>query len=168
MAYTKNFTSLQERLDELGEDFVFVEEDVSNITTNLPGVFTQVQALLSRVGALEHGHAPPPLVLSGGLTTASMILDDVTGVPIASVGQLFQKLVILEKENATMRAEIGSQGGVMVGTFMLPSKGALDVLIREELPIGGLMLFDLFVDIGTLHCHNPNVDPGNSSSSLLD
>jgi hypothetical protein len=119
-AYTKNFTSLQERLEELGEDFGFVEEDIANITTNLPGVFTQVQALWGRVGALELSQAPRPLS-GGGLTKASLILDDSTGVPIASLGQMFQKLAILEKENATMRAEIdGEAARKIVRSFHKP------------------------------------------------
>ena len=163
---TKNVKDINERLDNLGEEFVLVDSDLSNLNNNLPGVFNQVRSLFTRVGALEQGSSSSHLSTSGSLSTASLILDEVSGLPLASVGQMFQKLASLEAENAAMKLEIGARGGVAVGTFAFSSMSALDALVSAELPILGLSLFDLFVDIGSLHCHNPNVEPGNTASSI--
>jgi hypothetical protein len=42
----------------------------------------------------------------------------------------------------------------------------LDKVLVDELPSGGLVVVELFVDINILLCNHPNVDPGNASSSL--
>ena len=42
----------------------------------------------------------------------------------------------------------------------------LESVLTNEMPAGGLVFVELFVDINILPCHNPNLDPGNASSML--
>jgi hypothetical protein len=71
----------------------------------------------------------------------------------------------LVTENVRLGALVGSQGGIAVGSFTFPSIEALWKVIDREL--SGDYPWEIFVDVVTLHIHNPNVEPGNAAS-LLD
>jgi hypothetical protein len=157
---------LQGRIDELGEDFKAVDEDVINIGSVLPTVMSEVSVLQSRVQALEGISLPGMVATAGVLSTSSLVVDDSSGLTITSLGQMIQLCENLAKENGRLRSEIGGQGGVSVGSFSFASITELEDLVTAEMPAGGPFAFKLFVDLSTLPCHNPNFDPGNSTSSI--
>ena len=154
--------SLNNQVVELHDDFVVVDSDV---TTNLPRIFNQVGTLSSRVQSLENGVGAPILTTSA-LTTLSIVNDCVTGSPLFTLGNLLQKLTVLENENSSLKSQMGTKGVVSLGAISFPSLSVLESVVGAELQLGGLMCFELFVDCSTVHCHNANVDPGNSSSTL--
>ena len=157
---------LQGRIDELGVEFGVVDDDVIKIGSVLPTVMNEVSSLQERVRALEGISSPGMAPTAVGLTTATHVMDDATGMTLISLGQLIQKCENLAKDNVRLRSEIGGQGGVSVGSFSFASAQELDDLVTTEMPAGGSFPFELFVDIATLACHNSNFDPGNSTSSI--
>ena len=114
--------------------------------------------------ALEHNSSTTPL--SSGLSTASVILDAATGFPLLSVGELLAKVADLGLENSKIRSEIAAQGGTTFDAHTFTSESVLEKVLVDELPSGGLVIVELFLDINILLCHHPNVDPGNAHSSL--
>ena len=157
---------LQGRIDELGEDFGVVDDNVIKIGSVLPTVMNEVSTLQNRVRVLEGISSPGMVPTAVGLNTSSPVTDDATGMTVITLGQMIIWCENLTKENARLRSEIGGQGGVSVGTFSFASIQELEDLVTAELPAGGIFPFELFVDLNTLSCHNSNFDPGNSMSSI--
>ena len=152
--------SIQTRMEELNEDMTFIDNDVGTVANAVSDVLRQVNTLSNRVVGATANAAPSPSLLR----TSSVIVDD-AGLPIISVGEMMSQLATLGTENARLSALVGSQGGVVVGSFTFPSIHALGEVIDREL--SGDYPWELFVDVATLHIHNANVDPGNAAS-LLD
>lgn len=157
MEHTKVFLRYQTKVDELDEDVSFIDTNVGTLRNTLGDVLLQVNALTSQVGSVGMGITHGPGSSSAALSISSVIVDD-AGVPVTSVGKLLGQLVALETENARMRSMDHSQGGITVGLFTFSSINELEAVMDR---------YQIFVDISTLHIHNPNVDPGNSTS-LLD
>jgi hypothetical protein len=82
------------------------------------------------------------------------------------LGELISKVVLAGEEVSQMRAEINSQGGFTLDSHIFTSMGVLEAVLKNEMPTDGLVCVELFVDVNILPCHNPNLDPGNASSSL--
>ena len=151
------------RFEELVEDVEAMDADFKRLVPNLR---QGVAALGARVLGLERDGACVPLV--AGLTTSSIIHDG-DGSPVAVLGELIARMGSLERDNTLLRSDIRSQGGVSFGSHVFTSMGALEIVIRSELPgglVGGLMCVELFPDPNILLCHNPSVEPGSASTSL--
>jgi hypothetical protein len=153
------FANILARMDELDEDMSFIDTDVSTVANGISDVFGHVNTLINRVGSTA-GAATSPSALS-----ISSVIVDASGLPLTSVGTLLSQLDLLVNENARLSAMVGAQGGLTVGAFTFSSIEALAEVMDREL--SGAYPWDIFVDACTLHIHNPNVDPGHSSS-LLD
>ena len=85
---------LQGRIDDLGDDFKAVDEDVINIGSVLPTVMSEVSALQSRMRALEGISLPGMVATAGVLSTSSLVVDDSSGLTITSLGQMINDPVV--------------------------------------------------------------------------
>jgi hypothetical protein len=137
-------------MEGLDEDLIFVDNDVGTIANAVSDVLGHVNTLTNRVGATAVAAPSPPV-----LSTSSVIMDD-SGLPLTSMGTLLSQMASLVTENARLGALVGSQGGIAVGSFTFPSIEALGEVIDREL--SGDYPWEIFVDVGTLHIHNPNVE----------
>jgi hypothetical protein len=155
------FASILTRMDEVEEEMNFIDNDLVTVANGISEVMGHVNTLPNRMGATV-GAAPSPSVFA----TSSVIVD-ASGSPLTTVGQLLGLVDSLVTENSRLSAMVGSQGGLTVGSFTFASIDALAEVIDRELSGAGVYPWDIFVDVGTMHIHNANVDPGNAAS-LLD
>ena len=81
-------SSLVTQLDERSEDVEAVDLDLKRY---LPNLRQGVEALVSQVCNVEHTN--PSTLPSGVLTSSSIIIDDSTGLPLLSLGELISKVV---------------------------------------------------------------------------
>jgi hypothetical protein len=154
-------TRVTTQFEELIEDVDAVDLDITRYFSNLR---QGVESLVSRVGAVEQ--AGGGNMASGVLSASTVILDDATGAPLLSLSDLISRVDLVGQENSQLRADINSQGGFTLGSHTFTSMGVLESVLTNEMPGGGLVFVELFVDINILPCHNPNFDPGNASSLL--
>ena len=80
-------SSLLTQLDELSEDVEAVDLDLKRF---LPNLCQGVEALVSRVRALEHNN--PSTLPLGVLSSSSVIINDSTGRPLLLLGELISKV----------------------------------------------------------------------------